>query len=353
MKIMIAGAFQYAIYEPAMAKALVQLGHKVVEFAWSGYFHGEMGRWEQSLGIMGIQSRQMNLALLNTCQRHRPDVVWIWRGTNVSARVLRAIKQETGTKLVSYNNDDPFAWKSVRHVPWQHHFLWRHFLRTISCYDINFVYRRHNLEDYQQAGSHQTELLMSWYVPWLHHPLPLSSEEPRYDAIFVGHAEDDGRIESLGALVNAGIDVRLIGDKSWSRSRLRRIHPQFVCQPAVRGEDYVRALIRARICLCFLSKWNRDTYTRRCFEIPACGGFLMSERSEYLQQLFYEDHEAVFFSTPDELVRKARYYLAHPEEMFQIAEAGRQRVLANGHDVVSRMAWFIGRLRTEMDFSEK
>ena len=95
------------------------------------------------------------------------------------------------------------------------------------------------------------------------------------------------------------------------------------------------------MCLCFLSKLNRDTYTRRCFEIPACGKLLLSERTEDLMKMFTEDEEAVFFSTPEELVEKALWLSQHPEDVERIARAGMQRVHLDGHSVKDRMKEFV------------
>ncbi|WGU68927.1 glycosyltransferase [Capnocytophaga canimorsus] len=45
----------------------------------------------------------------------------------------------------------------------------------------------------------------------------------------------------------------------------------------------------------FLSKLNNDQYTRRCFEIPACGTMMLSERTPTLQEFYTENEEIVFF----------------------------------------------------------
>ena len=63
------------------------------------------------------------------------------------------------------------------------------------------------------------------------------------------------------------------------------------------GDDYAKALCGAKVCLAFLSKLNRDSYTRRCFEIPACGNVMLAERTADLCRMFKEDEEACFFSS--------------------------------------------------------
>ena len=170
--------------------------------------------------------------------------------------------------------------------------------------------------------------------------MELTTEESRRydsDVVFAGHYEPDGRLELLCDLVRAGVRVRLFGP-DWNKPI--QSHPELRCLMPVkslRGDDYTKALCAAKIALCFLSKLNRDTYTRRCFEIPACGVLLLSEHSEDIESLFTEGTEADFFRDRTELLAKVRFYLSHPDVRRQVAQAGRVRVEADNHDVVSRM----------------
>ncbi len=59
----------------------------------------------------------------------------------------------------------------------------------------------------------------------------------------------------------------------------------------------------------------------RTLEIPACGGFMLHERSDEVLELFEEGKDVACFSTPQELKEKINYYLNHEEERMQMAEA--------------------------------
>ncbi len=99
------------------------------------------------------------------------------------------------------------------------------------------------------------------------------------------------------------------------------------------------------MALCLFSRLNRDEYTRRVFEIPACGALLLCERTPTMESLYRDGKEAVYFSSPEELVSKAKWLLAAPDEARAIAEAGRQRCLGSGYDVRSRMSEMLAWLR--------
>jgi spore maturation protein CgeB len=101
-------------------------------------------------------------------------------------------------------------------------------------------------------------------------------------------------------------------------------------------DDQCKAIGGAKIALAFLRKLNRDDYTQRTFEIPACGGLLLAERTARHASFYREGIEAEFFdpSKPDELVRKVRELLADGERRRAIREAGR-RALERGHHTYS------------------
>jgi spore maturation protein CgeB len=73
----------------------------------------------------------------------------------------------------------------------------------------------------------------------------------------------------------------------------------------------------------------------RNFEVPGCGGFLLTDPAEDLERYYEPGRELATFRTVRELIDKARHYLGHEEERRAIAEAGRTRTLRE-HTYVHR-----------------
>jgi spore maturation protein CgeB len=103
------------------------------------------------------------------------------------------------------------------------------------------------------------------------------------------------------------------------------------------GDDYARAICAFDINLCFLRKCNRDRQTTRSIEIPACGAFMLAERTDEHLRLFEEGKEAEFFSTEGELLDKTRYYLEHGDSRRNIAARGIQRCVRDAYSYPERL----------------
>lgn len=345
MKILIAGAWFSHIHESAAADAFARLGHQVVRFAWQSYFaapHDASPRLHQALRraqdkyLWGPQITRLNRDLLALATREQPDLLFVYRGTHVTAATLRALRSRLpGCIQIGYNNDDPFG-------PGQPAWYWRHFLGALSEYDLVLAYRHHNVTEFKARGARRVELLRSWFIPDQNRRIePQGAERERYqcDVVFAGHYEPDHRVQCLEEIVKRGWKLNLFGPGyDWDpvirdNPLLKHLCPvQLVWQ-----DDYNRALSGAKIALCFLSKLNRDTYTRRCFEIPATGTLMMSERTPDLETLFADGKEAAFFSSKEEMAEKIARYLGDEPMRHAVAAQGRQRVITDGHDVVSRM----------------
>ena len=98
------------------------------------------------------------------------------------------------------------------------------------------------------------------------------------------------------------------------------------------NEQYRSAIWRSKINLSFLTHSNADEFAHKSFEIAACGGFLMAERSPGHAHRFVEDEEAVFFHGYDELIAKVKRYLPDEAARNRIAMAGQQRAWTSGYD---------------------
>jgi len=344
MRIVLAGDWQWDIYEKFCSKALTHLGHEVIPFQWREFFCGRIGKLQNFIPFPGPSLAKLNFEFTKLANDTKPDVILVWRGTHVLPVTLRKIKQNMQATIVTYNNDDPFGPAAHDNVPWHHHFKWFWHLRILKQSDLALVYRPVNAVEAKAAGAKKVAVLRPYFIPELHKPIKLTEQDRfRYgcDVVFVGHYEPDGRDEYLRQLVDAGLHVRLFGGGYWTQSVLGDLADYFGEISPVYGDDYAKALCGAKMCLCFLSKLNRDTYTRRCFEIPACGRLLLSERTEELQRLFKEDEEAVFFSSMEELTEKALWLRDHPQDIERMAQAGMRRVHADGHSVYDRMKEFL------------
>lgn len=340
MKIVIAGDWHSDLHEEPVEQALRRLGHQTVRFPWHTYFQaGDLVTRAlykaQNKYLFGPRVDRVNADLMSCVRGSAPQALLVYRGSHIYPQTLRELRRASQeTLLVSYNNDDPF---SPAYPRWQ----WRHFLAAVPEYDLVLAYRPHNLVELKEAGARRVELLRSWFVPERNRPVALTdAERQEYgcDVVFAGHYENDGRLQCLEAVVRAGWTLKLFGhDYGWHRAlrnsaELRR----FVPIRNVWGDEYNKALCGARVALCFLSRLNRDTYTRRSFEIPASGTMMLAEYTDDMAALFRAGEEADFFHSPQELVEKLRRYLGDDALRRRVADAGRRRVTADGHDVMSR-----------------
>lgn len=329
MKILLAGNFKYYHYEQAAVDSLRRQNCEVSCFSFRNYIKGYLGKIEEHFNVFGPQTLMANYLLYKNILSKNPDCVIIWRGIFVSPFILKRIKKKSSITLISYNNDDPFSLKYYERGNINQKRLWNRFKRTIPYYDINLVYRPHNIKDYQNHGSSKTLLFPPYYIPNQIEPLLKTTSPKKYDITFIGHFEEE-RLEVINYLLENNIKVRIFGPR-WNRSRVSEKYQYGEIKP-IFGDDYFKTIIESKVCLAFLSKLNRDVYTRRNFEIPGCGTCMLSERTEELTEMFIPNKDALFFSNKEEALSQARIALAN---YIAIGESGKERVKEIGGDIDS------------------
>jgi spore maturation protein CgeB len=332
MRILIAGHFLNFWYEEAWARALRELGHEVATFEIASRFRGTWQWWQYRVKI-GPRVRQVNDELIRTVGQFKPQIVLFYQPLVLFPPTIARLRDESSALLVCYNNDNAFS-PAAR---WRR---WRLFRQGIPHYHLHLVYRHSDLAPYRQAGAGEVIVLRSHYLPWIHRRLDLGESARAFwasDIGFFGHCEPDVRLQQMAALMRElPANYRLHGSR-WDTYG-QGTPWQDMDTHKLQGEDYVKAINATRMALCFLSQYyNFDTYTRRCFEIPACGTMMLSQRTDDLLTLYEEDREAAFFSSAEELVDKARFYLHNDAARRRVAEAGWRRCTTSGYDIYSRM----------------
>jgi spore maturation protein CgeB len=253
-------------------------------------------------------------------RRYRPQVVWVDGGYCLSREALRRIKGETPVVLVHYTPDSLQA-------PG-----WYPFLQALSEYDLVITTKPRDREIYRAKGAKRVLLSRLGYDPRLHRPLkPGPQEAARFncDVAFVGVRMED-RARSLCRLARE-VNCRLhLYGRGWDQGSTGKCLAPFA-RGWVHGDDYAKALSSAKICLAFLNRTVGDTYTTRSLEIPACGAFMLAERTPAHLELFEEDREAAYFASDEELVDKVKFYLAHDRKRQEIALAGHAKLKRLGY----------------------
>ncbi|MBY8159739.1 glycosyltransferase [Vibrio fluvialis] len=330
------------IYAEVFAKSFEELGCQVHRFSWKEYFkHYQYADRYQTDGnkiksfyyrlqnkyLFGPSMNKINRDLVNTVKNFEPDFIFIYRGTHVYSSTLKEIKEKYKCKVFGYNNDDPFSPKYPR-------YFWRHFLNGVGMYDHLFCYREHNINEFLKLGNKNSSLLRSYYSS--DRNFKIKDINKVYDIVFIGHFENDGRDSSMLRLLESKYSVKLFGT-GWEKSALYRELVSANGDIVPVYNDYNLTLNQSKIALVFLSKLNRDTYTRRCFEIPATGTMMISEYTVDLTTLFTPGVEADYFKSQEELISKIDFYMSNLDLVAQIGNEGMNRVMQDGHEVLDRV----------------
>lgn len=270
----------------------------------------------------------VNATILRQAENNEWDILWLEKGLDVERDTILRVKEVLPhCRVVGYSPDDMYA----------RHNQSKQFLEHLPSYDAFFTTKSCGVRELNALGCKTVFFVGNAFDPQIHRPMPLTSEErAAYGGPvgFVGAYETE-RARSLQFLASHGVPVRVWG-ATWGR-HFPPGHALTVEPRNVWADDYAKTICAFDINFGFLRKINRDQQTTRSIEIPACGAFMLAERTDEHLALFEEGREAEFFGSDDELLDKTRFYLAHEEARRRIAASGRERCLKSGYSNQERL----------------
>ncbi len=217
-RVMLVGDYTWPWYQDACADALEYHRCIVERFGWFDDFrHWKDGQSEPVYNsfLHRIQFRlrsgptvwQVNKRLIRKAKKFKPEIIWFYNVQLIAASVVSKLRLLLpDTIFVQYANDNPFSNKAKPGI-------WRNFLKSIPFFDVHFAYRHDNILDYRKYGAKNVHLFRAYFIPEVDYPVPLENIPQKFkcDVVFAGHYEDDGRIEMLEAICNAGYKLNLFG----------------------------------------------------------------------------------------------------------------------------------------------
>lgn len=334
----------YSFEHYAFYHSLLHMGHDILYFDFMTLMqnHGRDG---------------MNRRLLEVAKSESPDLMFtVLFKDELDPLMVRELTENTGITTLNWFCDDHWRFETYSRY-WAPCFKW--VVTTAAS----------AMPKYASLGCHHV-IKSQWACnDFLYRKMDLPL---KYDAAFVGQPHGNRR-QVIQALRRAGVKVHVWGT-GWESGRLTqeemirvfnetRINlnlsnaspspPPPAPSPGSRARAWlsrsldsiplgsrVKAMRKALFpgrrasapapaaeMVQTLGPQPTDQIKARNFEIPGCGGFLLTGKAENLEEYYEIGKEVVCFGDVDELVEQVRYYLNHEQERAAIAEAGYQRTL--------------------------
>jgi len=281
-----------------------------------------------------VDLKGLNSELLRQVRSFAPEIVLIAKGAFLTPATLAVVKAESDAVMINYATDDPFNPRVST----------QYMRDSIPFYDVYACTKLAIMDDVNRAGCVCVAYVPFAYKPEVHFPERSATEAERRkfesDVAFIGGCDED-RAPFFTRLLAAipSLNLALYGS-NWDRwPSLRRYWRGFAV-----GRDFRLALGETKVAINLVRRANRDDHVMRTFEIPACGAFMLAERTDTHVAHFGEARAAAYFDSPSEMIARVEYFLNDA--------SARNMIRQHGLRVVAGRDTYYERLRTIMEIAE-
>jgi spore maturation protein CgeB len=291
--------------ETNFRSALEGMGHRLTTFDF-------MDR----TAAVGVE--RMRAELVACAAEASPDLAFFFLFTDqLDAATIRAVGRSGGCPTVNWFADD--------------HWRFGDFTRHMApAFDLAVTTDEDSLAKYALLADTRVHL-SQWACN--RYAYGRVTEELRHDVTFVGQPHGERR-ETVQALARAGRPVECWGF-GWPAGPIEhagmvevfassRINLNLSNSSEAAG---MRARVR-RLLHLGVPGPRPPQIKGRNFEVPGCGGFLLTERVPHLERYFELGEEVAVFDGLDDLIEQVDHWLTHEPERRRVAETGYRRVLA-------------------------
>jgi spore maturation protein CgeB len=307
------------------ARAFRQLGHEVTlldpvaELRKNSLWRFRLTRRAFERQIITASNQRW----IDQLSRMPAEMVWVGKGAWAVPWLWQELKRRRPeVKLVCYNADNPITtYSRGANLPW--------ITESIPCFDFYCTYNKSLLDPLRRAGAKSVERIPFAWDPELHPELePSEADRRRYgcDVIFIGNGDayrEKWMKKIMAAAKSFGWRFSIYGD--WTRCRDQSVL-NVVRARQVYGLEMVKAVRSAKIAINILRIQNEGSHNMRTFEIPGCGGLMISQQSPEQEEFFTGNQAAVYFESASECVTKMRELIENEQRRQQIADAAHQNV---------------------------
>lgn len=321
-----------------LAEGFRKLGHSVYIVNENRY--GVMAQRLRNKIIMRLIEpftiQEYNDEVLRQDSHIKPDLIIVFKGNLLKNTTLIELKRRGRKCILFYPDVSLFA--HTRRIP-----------KCVPYYDYIFTTKSFMINDLKiYFNKVNTTFIPHAADTDIHKPMPFDSamnEKFSCDVSFIA-TYSVKKEEYMTRLVELYPDIDLkIWGSGWEKAK--RSLPQ-IQYYAPYGDLYVQAMVNSKINLAILSEIGKksssgDLITARTFQIPACGAFMLHERTTDFCELYSEGIDADCFDSVEELVEKIKFYLQNENKRDELRKSGYAKTIKY-HTMINRAEFIINKL---------
>lgn len=291
--------------------AFESLGHRVhmtavkPKYGWRQRVRQRIAR----MSYRGLAPDSDGELVVREAEEFRPDLTIVFRGECLKASPVARLRELSSLGCINIYTDSPFVIPgsgAAKMMP------------TLAMYSCVYTFSRGLIPAFEQLGASCTRWLPFGFDPEMHHIPSTPQLRLRSTVAYLG-AWGPLQEAWLEPLAPFGLGIYGPGWRHAQRNSPARaawqegrgIGPEMAA--AIAGADIVFNMVRAE---------HGCAHSMKTFEIPACGGFMLTNWTEEQAEFFEDDKHCAFFHTREEMLDKATYYAANADARNKVAVAG-------------------------------
>jgi spore maturation protein CgeB len=301
MHIVIFGSTKPWAIEVIYEKYLKEMGNEISIFDPTLYyrvtniFHNILYKYLKVIFFLDVNNK-----FLKYISNKKPDIVWIFKGLELSTHTLIKLKK-LNVKLVNFNPDHPFlrtysssGGKNIENA--------------IPLYDLHFTYSSRIANQITYKFNIPVEMLpFGFELPVSIYQSAINQKEI-VKLCFVGNP-DSIRISLVKKIISHNISIDLYG-YGWEKNFLN--HPLVTCYGPASTVELYDVLRKYRIQLNIFRPHNYDSHNMRTFEIAGVGGIQLAPDSHDHRRYFSNNVNIFLYKNEQELIEKIFHLLELP-----------------------------------------
>jgi len=267
---------------------------------------------------------------LNEIRQFQPEFIIVFRCERLTGDFVATLRGLATHGCFNIYTDSPFVIPGAGAVQ---------MFSPISEYDAIFTFSRALVPVFFQLGAKRVEWLPFGWDRNVHHP-SASENNVAFECAYFGSW---GPIQEQWLTVLSDFNLAIFGN-GWYH--LPKKSPLFRSwrQGEGIGVRMAKEIARSQVVFNLIRAEHGCAHSMKTFEIPACGGFMLSNRTEEQSLFFRDGHDAVFFDTFEEMKDKCAFYLSHPTLRTDIIKNALSRIKEND---------YFSRARSIVDYAER